>query len=64
MKKVKLFFTAMMVLLASSAAMAQDVTVTGVVRDASTGERSRAPSPEEVRMQMVIIRFSSLMTPC
>ena len=38
MKKMKLFFTAMMVLLASSAAMAQDVTVTGVVRDASTGE--------------------------
>ena len=38
MKKMKLFFTAMMVLLASAAAMAQDVTVTGVVRDASTGE--------------------------
>ena len=31
MKKVKLFFTAMMVLLASAGAFAQDVTVSGVV---------------------------------
>ena len=38
MKKMKLFFTAMMVLLASAAAMAQDVTVTGKVVDSSTGE--------------------------
>ena len=38
MKKVKLFFTAMMVLLASAGAFAQDVTVTGVVTDSSTGE--------------------------
>ena len=33
MKKVKLFFTAMMVLLASAVAMAQNVTVTGTVTD-------------------------------
>ena len=38
MKKVKLFFTAMMVLLASAGAFAQDVTVSGVVTDSSTGE--------------------------
>ena len=38
MKKVKLFFTAMMVLLASAWAIAQDVTVSGVVKDSSTGE--------------------------
>ena len=38
MKKMKLFFTAMMVLMTSVSLFAQDVTVTGVVRDASTGE--------------------------
>ena len=38
MKKVKLFFTAMMVLLASASVFAQDVTVSGVVKDSSTGE--------------------------
>ena len=38
MKKVKLFFTAMMVLLSSAWAIAQDVTVSGVVTDSSTGE--------------------------
>ena len=38
MKKVKLFFTAMMVLLSSAWAIAQDVTVSGVVKDSSTGE--------------------------
>ena len=38
MKKVKLFFTAMTVLMASVGAFAQDVTVTGKILDSSTGE--------------------------
>ena len=38
MKKIRLFFTAMLVLLTSAAALAQDVTVTGKVVDSSTGE--------------------------
>ena len=38
MKKMKLFFTAMMVLMTSVSLFAQDVTVTGVVTDASTGD--------------------------
>ena len=38
MKKIRLFFTAMLVLLTSAAALAQDVTVTGKVVDSSTDE--------------------------
>ena len=38
MKKVKLFFTAMMVLLTAGLASAQSMEVKGTVRDAATGE--------------------------
>ncbi|MCI1640319.1 MAG: TonB-dependent receptor [Bacteroidales bacterium] len=38
MKKIKLFFTALLVLVATSVAFAQSGEVTGVVTDASTGE--------------------------
>ena len=38
MKKMKLFFTAMMVLMTSVSLFAQDVTVAGKVVDSSTGE--------------------------
>lgn len=38
MKRIKLFFTVLTVLMASAVAFAQNVTVTGVVRDASTNE--------------------------
>ena len=38
MKKIRLFFTAMLVLLSAGVAAAQGVTVKGTVRDAETGD--------------------------
>ena len=38
MKKIRLFLTGLLLVVAASA-MAQDITVTGTVTDASTGEK-------------------------
>lgn len=43
MKKVKIFFTALLVLV-TSAAFAQNITVTGTVKDSSTGDAIPAAS--------------------
>ena len=43
MKKVKIFFTALLVLV-TSAAFAQNITITGTVKDSSTGDAIPAAS--------------------
>ena len=72
MKKIRLFFTAMLVLLTSAAALAQDVTVTGKVVDSSTGEPvpfasiqlKGTLSPGAARTLTGTTPFLSMMTLC